>query len=54
MPTKEGKEGKRTRGEIYVTDQIGHTQASGTSYSLCIDYSRAELRQDVNVGKQPR
>jgi len=29
------------RGEIHVTDQIGHTQASGTNNSLCIDYRAA-------------
>jgi len=38
------------RGEIYVTDQIGLAQASGTNNSLCIDYSRAALRQEANVG----
>ena len=45
MPTKEGKGERRMRGEIHVTDQLGHTQASDTNNSLCIDY-RAALMEE--------
>jgi len=38
------------RGEIYVTDQIGLTQESGTNNSLCIDYSRDALRLEATIG----
>ncbi len=29
MPTKRGRTGRRMRGEMPVTDQIGHTQTQG-------------------------
>jgi len=32
------------RGEIHVTDQIGHIQASGTNNSLWIDYRTALMK----------
>src|SRR6218665_842353 len=43
----QGREGRRMRGEIHATDPIGHTQASGTNNSLCIesiDYRTALMK----------